>query len=227
MKVRFPPRWSRYFLPEYESDNYTFLKNNLREGMHVIDIGAHIGLFSVCCAKLTGPSGKIICFEPTPGTFAILKETIRLNKCRNITASEVAVGSKAGKATFYISNTFEGCNANSLVLNKKEAKGYEVAITTLDLVCSDHAVRPDLIKIDVEGAELEVLKGGDHTFKTIRPIIILGLHPSFIQVKGDSLAEIWELIKGYQYKVLLNGSEMDKKDFISQIDIFDVQCIPV
>jgi FkbM family methyltransferase len=196
--------------------------------MCVIDIGAHIGLFSVCFSQLAGPNGKIICFEPTPGTFSILKDTLRLNHCDNVTALQAAVGSAAGTATFYVSTVLKGCNANSLVLNKdkKEAKGYDVTISTVDLICQQYNVKPGLIKVDVEGAELDVLKGSSSTMKTIRPFFILGLHPVPIAMKGDSLKEIWDLIKDHKYKVMYNESEMSEADFISQPVIFDVRLFP-
>ena len=74
MKVRFPAKWSRYYENNYEADNYGFLKQAVKPGMDIMDIGAHIGLFSACSSQLTGPGGKIICIEPTPGTFSILKK---------------------------------------------------------------------------------------------------------------------------------------------------------
>ncbi len=229
MKVRFPPKWFRYFPGDYESDNYAFLKENIKEGMQVIDIGAHIGLFSVCTSQLTGPTGKIICFEPTPDTFSILKETLRINHCDNVIAQQAAVGVAPGKATFYISNELEGCNSNSLVLHKdkKQIEGYDVTITSIDALCSEYSLKPDLIKIDVEGAELDVLKGGINTLKTGRPLIILGLHPAFIAAKGDSLNEIWDLLKECRYQVIYDGSEITETDFIIQHALFDVRCLPV
>ena len=226
--VRFPPRWSRYFPGDYEADNYSFLEQQVKPGMDIIDIGAHIGLFSVCTAQLTGPKGNIICFEPTPGTFSILKETLRLNHCDNVTPVQAAVGATQGKTTFYISNAMAGCNSNSLVLNKDKAKAeaYDVAITTIDAVCADYNLNPGLIKVDVEGAELDTLKGGVGTMKTARPMFIVGLHPAFIKIKGDNLKQIWDLIKEHRYKVICDKTEMKEADFINQTNLFDVQLIP-
>src|ERR1700741_5332182 len=79
MKGRFPAKWSRYYESNYEEDTYNFLKGHIRPGMDIIDIGAHLGLFSTFCSKLTEGNGKIVCFEPTPGTFSILQQTLRLN----------------------------------------------------------------------------------------------------------------------------------------------------
>jgi FkbM family methyltransferase len=227
MKIRFTPRWSRYFKDNYEQENYQFVKDQVKQGMQIIDIGAHIGLFSVCTSQLVGPSGKIISFEPTLGTFDLLKNTLRLNDCTNVIPRDEAVGSTPGKATFYVSDAIAGCNSNSLVkINEKGQAGYEVTITTIDNICRDYNLKPGLVKIDVEGAELDVLKGATNTLKTARPLIILGLHPGFIKTKGDSLKEIWDVLTGNNYKVTLGGQEMSEHEFISQDDLFDVQLFP-
>jgi FkbM family methyltransferase len=119
-----------------------------------------LGLFSVTSSKLTGKEGKVICFEPTPKTFAVLKETLRLNHCENVTALQAAVSYKVGTATFYVSNENEDCNSNSLVKtsSEKEVKAYEVNLVTIDSITGGHSLNPSLIKIDAEGAELDVLK---------------------------------------------------------------------
>src|SRR5205085_12299575 len=103
-------------------------------GMHVLDIGAHIGVFSVCAEQLVGSDGKVLAFEPTPGTYKVLLSTLRLNKSSNVIALEAAVGEVEGKATFYISEMYDGCNDNSLVKDQKRsnAKGYEINVSTID-----------------------------------------------------------------------------------------------
>lgn len=223
MKIRFPARWSRYYEANYEAENYQFLRKHLRTGMDVIDIGAHLGLFSTYCSKLT--DGTIVCFEPTPGTFPILKKTLELNHCNNVTAVQAAVGDKNGTATFYVSYTAT-CNSNSLLKNKpdEELSAYEVKLLTIDSITPDHALEPSLIKIDVEGAELDVLKGGIETFRKFKPVLILSLHPEFIKIKGDSLEMIWDLLAEEKYEVRRDNNLMDKKNFCSLRDIFDVHC---
>jgi FkbM family methyltransferase len=225
MKVRFPAKWSRYYPGDYEVENYTFLQQHVKPGMQIIDIGAHIGLFSACSSRLTGPTGKIICFEPTPGTFSILKETLRLNHCDNVIAVQAAVSDKEGKATFYISST-EGCNSNSLIKNEWGGNpvGYDVKLVTIDSVVAANSIKPDLIKIDAEGAELDVLKGGIKTFKGHKPVLILGLHPAFITQKGDTLEAIWDLLESVPYKTKLDGKEISRQDFCSRDLLFDVHC---
>lgn len=228
IKVRFPARYSRYYNKNYETDNYLFLQQELEAGMQVIDIGAHIGLFSVCCSKLTGPGGRIICFEPTPGTFSILKDTLRLNHCSNVIARQAAVGSKKGTATFYVNHT-AGCNSNSLVRNTsgKDQFPCEVVLVTIDSIVAEYEMCPSLIKIDAEGAELDVLKGGIKTFKDHRPKLILGLHPVFIKQKGDSLEAIFDLLSESGYRISMAGKLLTKQDFCNHFLLFDVHCFPL
>jgi FkbM family methyltransferase len=227
MKVRFPAKWSRYYPHDYEAENYTFLQQQVKPGMQIIDIGAHIGLFSACSSQLAGPTGKIICFEPTPGTFAILKDTLRLNHCDNVTAVQAAVSEKEGNAIFYVSST-AGCNSNSLIKNEWGGNpvGYDVQLVTIDGVVAANSIKPDLIKIDAEGAEQDVLKGGVNTFKELKPVLILGLHPAFIREKGDSLEAIWDLLASIPYKLIMEGQEMTRENFCSRDLLFDVHCFP-
>jgi FkbM family methyltransferase len=225
MIIRFPARWSRYYEDYYEAANYNFLQQQLKPGMKVVDIGAHIGLFSACSSQLTGTQGKTICFEPTPGTFSILKKTLRLNHCDNVIAVQAAVADKEGKATFYISHT-AGCNSNSLVMNKpeKELSAYDVILVTLDSISAQYSFKPDLIKIDAEGAELDVLKGGYKTMHNHKPVLILSLHPHFIQQKGDSLEAIWDVLQSHNYKIELEEKTLTKESFCQHDLIFDVHC---
>jgi FkbM family methyltransferase len=225
MKVRFPTKWSRFYENNYEADNYGFLKQHVKPGMDIIDIGAHLGLFSACVSQLTGPQGKIICIEPTPGTFSILKKTLELNHCNNVTALEAAVSDKKGTATFYESHT-AGCNSNSLVKNRaeKDLSAYDVKLVTIDSITGEHSLKPSVIKIDVEGAELDALRGGVETFRLFKPVLILGLHPDFIKQKGDSLETIWDLLKSNQYEVIMGNKKMTKTDFCNHDLLFDVHC---
>ena len=225
-KIRFPLRWSRYYQSDYETDNYNFLKAQAKQGMDIIDVGAHIGLFSAVSSKLAGTGGKIICFEPTPGTYEILLQTLKLNKCQNVIPVQGAVSSKKGTAVFYVSET-AGCNSNSLVRNKsdKEIKGYDVELFTIDGIVDQYSLKPGLIKIDAEGAELDVLLGAPDTFRQYKPVLILGLHPAFISQKGDNLEKIWDLLLQFGYRVKENDNHLTKTEFCGRTELFDVHCV--
>src|SRR2546421_5552667 len=78
-EIRFPARWSRYYEPDYEPHTFSFLRQQCRPGGIVLDIGAHIGLFSIAMARWVSPSGKVFSFEPCSTTREVLQETVRLN----------------------------------------------------------------------------------------------------------------------------------------------------
>ena len=72
--VKLPSRYFRYFTENYEDENFSFLQKVAKPGHVVIDIGAHLGLFSVRAAQLVGDNGKVFAFEPAPSTFLLLKK---------------------------------------------------------------------------------------------------------------------------------------------------------
>ena len=224
-KVRFPARWSRYYQADYEEANYNFLRAQVKPGINIIDVGAHIGLFSVASSKLAGTAGKIICFEPTPDTYAVLLQTLKLNHCHNVTPVQGAVSYKRGRAVFYASE-MPGCNSNSLVRTRSgKEKEYEVELFTIDGIADQYSLKPGLIKIDAEGVELDVLQGALDTFRQYKPVLILGLHPSFISQKGDSLEKIWDLLEQSGYRVKENDNYLTKPEFCGHTGLFDVHCI--
>ncbi|HMW67749.1 MAG TPA: FkbM family methyltransferase, partial [Chitinophagaceae bacterium] len=101
---------------------------------------------------------------------------------------------------------------------------YNVNITTIDDIVNAFQLHPDLIKIDAEGAELDVLKGGIKTLNEKKPILILGLHPKFIKQKGDSIEAIWEILMAAHYKIEMEGREVTKETFCNSELLFDIHC---
>jgi FkbM family methyltransferase len=223
-----PIRYSRFFSKNYETDNMEFLRNNVSEGMTMIDIGAHIGLYTIAMGKIVKGNGTIYSFEPTPATFKVLQKNIHINKMNNIVRPiNKAVSDREGTTTFYINDT-DVCNSNSLAsnYNNKKGNGINVALTSIDkLVETENISFIDIIKIDAEGAEYSVLKGSEKTLRQFRPKIILGLHPKAIENFGDSLIVIYDFISTLGYKITYENKIMSKEVFIKKRDIFDVRLI--
>ena len=78
-RVKLPARWYRSFPHDYEAGNFIFLRKHLREGNVALDVGAHVGLYSVAMAQVVGSSGKVHPFEPSPVTRAELERIVRMN----------------------------------------------------------------------------------------------------------------------------------------------------
>lgn len=225
-EVRFPARWSRYYESDYETETFRFLRENLRPGQVAFDVGAHLGLFSVVMARLVGDAGRVFSFEPTPKTFEILKETVRLNGCEEIVEVHAKAVSRAtGTATFYDTGA-EGSNANSLIQTAHSRTGLTVETTSVDDFASERKLSINCIKIDVEGAERDVLLGAERTFLNDRPAASLGLHPPFLGDAGAALSEIWKLLRKYRMNVWYKGHAVEERWFCEQRDLFDVHLFP-
>lgn len=224
--IKFPARWSRYYEAEYEPETFKFFREHLKQGATVLDIGAHIGLFSVITARLVGESGKIFSFEPTPFTRNVLTEVVKLNDCSKVVEVRgEAVSACSGKTVFFDTGDTIS-NANSLVKTERSKNETEISMISVDEFVKDRNLTIDCLKIDVEGAELDVLCGAKETFLKMRPVARLGLHPLVITQNGQTLEEIWEALAEYKMKVIYDGNEIEKKWFCEQRYLFDVNLLP-
>lgn len=224
--IRFPARWSRYYEAEYEPETFRFFRSSVKAGNTVLDIGGHIGLFAVVAGRLAGPTGKVYSFEPTPFTRSVLTRVIQLNGLENIVeVRPEAVSSESGETVFFDTGDTIS-NANSLVRTERSRGEIPVRVTSVDDFSAERGLRVDVMKIDVEGVELDVLSGARATILEQRPLIRLGLHPPFIAKNGQSLRQIWDLLDEYAMTVHFDGAEVTRDWFCSQELLFDVELRP-
>lgn len=224
-KLKLPVRYMRYFPADYEAENFAFLRANVSQGDVVLDIGAHIGLFATAAASLVGQSGKVYAFEPAPATSAVLKETIRINQiAERVTIVNAAMGKETGTITFFVSET-EADNSNSLVAYKedRELKGIPVMVSTIDAFAAEQGLSSiRFIKIDVEGAEYDALKGGLDLLRRCKPFCILAIHPEPILKKGDRLEDIYDCVQELGYQIHYNGKPISREAFIANREMIDL-----
>jgi len=224
--VKFPARWSRYYEAEYEPETFRFFREHLKPGGTVLDIGAHIGLFSVVAGRLVGETGKVFAFEPTPFTRGVLSEVVVLNDCADVVEVRgEAVSSKTGETVFFDTGDIIS-NANSLVKTERSKTEIPITLISVDEFVKEKAIKVDCLKIDVEGVEMDVLLGAKETFLEHRPVARLGLHPPFIVQNGQSLDEIWAILEGYEMQVIFEGKPAEKNWFCSEPALFDVNLLP-
>lgn len=149
-----------YFYGGYEEGTINIMKKNLRNGDIFVDVGANIGLMSLAASRFVGKEGAVFSFEPEPEIFAILQSNINLNKAANINAYNAALGSTKGKATIYTNLDVSRGAASLIKPPQKNCEGKEVLVETLDeFALNNNLTNIRMLKIDVEGWELEVLKG--------------------------------------------------------------------
>ena len=224
--IRFPARWSRYYESDYEPETFRFFRENVKSGETVLDIGGHMGLFAVVTAMLVGESGKVFSFEPTPFTRSVLQEVVDLNGVADtVEVRSEAVSSKRGETVFFdTGNTLSV--ANSLVKTELSKTEIPIKLISVDEFTAERGLTVNCLKIDVEGAEMDVLVGARETFLNQRPVARLGLHPQFIVQNGQSLDDIWQVLAEYDLNVVFEGKAVEKAWFCSQDNLFDVNLIP-
>ncbi len=140
-----------------------------KEGDTVVDVGAHIGRYTIIASKRVGPRGKVIAIEAHPANYEILGQNIELNKLNNVTALNYAVHSNRTVVKLYEPGQEEGFTIYNTIMTdrtlaSKNQNYIEVKADTLDSLLLENGIKKvDWIKIDVEGAELEVLRGASNT----------------------------------------------------------------
>jgi FkbM family methyltransferase len=158
------------WLGMYEYEKQELFRQVIRPGDVVYDIGANVGFYTLLASVLVGPSGKVISFEPLPRNLSLLRRHIRLNALANVEVFEGAVSSRRGTARF----DAEGLPEMGHLSDRGQ---FEVKVFQLDELVADGRIPPPkVMKIDVEGAELDVLEGARDTLRIHRPVILLATH---------------------------------------------------
>lgn len=227
--LRLPTRFYRFFPDNYEKDNFKFVFDQVKPGDTVLDCGAHIGLFAVIASQATGSHGKVYAFEPSPTTNKLLQKSIAINKAGGIiTPFQNAIGGEVGTTTFFVSDG-QADNSNSLVQYKEDRPlhGISINVITIDSFVQQQKLhKVNFIKIDVEGAEYDALKGCAVTLATYKPACILAIHPDAVKAKGDSLAQIYDLVLQLNYNPYYNNKLITKEAFCSHTDLLDLHLLP-
>lgn len=205
---------SLYYNGTYEAGTLYILSKCLQKGNTYLDIGSNLGLMALYASKCVGPNGKVFAFEPEPGTFKLLKQNITLNGFTNVQPIPLALGSAKNTAMIFNSQTNSG--AASLIPSKKlTGQQSKIQVETLDDFICEKPIRPiRMIKIDVEGWELEVLKGGKKILsRADAPILCVEcskLHPMY----GGTTEDIYTFVSDinhYQIYRLARGKERASK----------------
>ena len=131
--------------------------NEVRPGDTVIDLGAHIGYYTLLLARLVGPSGRVIAFEPDPANFELLQRNVEGNGYRNVTLCPLAVSDRCGRAQLY--RSADNAGDHRLHASPEARASVLVETVSLDHFFRDYAGRVDLVKMDVQGSEGAALEG--------------------------------------------------------------------
>jgi FkbM family methyltransferase len=198
-----------YVTGEYEPDTARLMRRRLQAGETMIDVGANIGYFTVAAALAVGPEGRVVAFEPAAATRHLLEENVRLNGLANVTVRDEALAATQSEAALYL-----GPQQDTGLASLRPLPGSSRAIVRQapfdDLWPAAHRVA--LVKIDVEGAELAVLRGMAGLLERDHPDVIVEVTDRFLRELGASAPALFEFLtaRGYRAFQIRAGASLHR-----------------
>jgi FkbM family methyltransferase len=205
----------------YEPATANLLTQFLGPGDVYVDVGAHVGFFSMMAAALVGPSGRVIAFEPDADNFRSLGENASLNGGANVVCVNSAVGEREGEALFYENADNDGGHAlwdpglhpfNRQSRERQRTR--RLPMTTLDTALAGLKVQSvKALKIDTEGAEVQVLKGGARSLAAPGPRLLICENNEFGLAKlGTSSTELRQALERLGFSVSVQGEDGELRE---------------
>lgn len=194
----------------YEPFETALFRRLLKPGMVVLDIGANVGYYTVIAAHLVGATGRVVAFEPEPTNVSFLNKNIKSNMLTQATVRAMAVAERAGRMTLNISATNKG--NHSLVSTRAQSKQFtssiEVPVERVDDALAEvHITNVDIIKIDVEGAEMLAFAGMQQTLTQPDMAICMEFYPELLRRAGSKPEALLVLIQKNGFEIY----EMNEK----------------
>jgi len=191
---------TRFLRGKYGDIEYDVMDGIIKPGHVVLDVGAHIGYFTLLASHMVSrvgnTEGKVFSFEPLPMNLAYLKRHLRTNRIKNVKVFPAAVGFEDCWKSFNIA----GGSGRGSLSNHAEGNYLRVRVLSLDsLFDRGEITEPDFIKMDIEGAEGEALKGARKMLDACRPTILLSVHGQLVQYECETLLK--EI--GYQWSYIM------------------------
>ena len=233
LKIRIPQSGSGsliYYQGFSEPETADFMFRFLQPGMVLVDVGAHIGEYTLLAASTVKESGEVHAFEPQSKLFPLLNENVQLNNFNHVTLNRVAVSDRIGKIEFEV---FDEPSVSSIrkqvaTTEKKNAELVSVPSISLDEYWQDQNRKIDLIKIDVEGAEKLVFEGAKQLLElppSEAPTWVFEYAPKSYALFNYQAQELLDLLRsfGYQiYQYFGNGNIVDFSDTNSRSGIINL-----
>ena len=194
---------------EYESSTIKLIKNEIKKGMKVFDLGANIGLFTLHFSRLVGNEGHVYAFEPDPELFETLQTNVTLNELNNVSIFPFAVSNKSGDANFSINPLQDGDNRlNSTTRTENIIK---IKTISLDDFYEKNKVIADFLKMDVQGSEPKVFEGMKKLLKLNPNLkIITEFYPEAIVDLGLSPRNFLEMLENAEFTIREIPNDVNK-----------------
>ena len=209
-----------YFLDYSDQNGINFLKKTLQKGDYFLDIGANIGGFSLVASKLVGDNGKVFAFEAVEHIKRRLDDNIKRNKLKNITVVKGAVFDKNTELELFLSNK-KNSGMSSILRHTNESglKETVMGIRIDDFFKNEKIPKIKLIKLDIEGAEINAITGMAETLSRYKPIVLMEISDGIISNSSYEKDSIFTLMKTFNYicqSIDKQGNIIDTKE--NQVD---------
>jgi len=197
-----PEQLKVYFFGHYHERYEAALVQRLLSDDDVFwDIGANVGYFTLVAAAALVNHGQIAAFEPGENAYARLVENLGLNPYRNVKTFNLAVSDREGEAVLHVSGDIADSSASLYEPGQAQARGQACRTVALDHFLRAEGLRPpNLIKLDVEGAELAVLQGARELLAHTPPLFLMEMEEKNLAAAGASKAAIAQVLTGYGYR---------------------------
>jgi FkbM family methyltransferase len=172
--------------------------------MTFVDVGAHLGLYSLFAAKLTGPEGNVLALEPSSREFQKLQSNVAINGLRNVRPLRIAASNHNSEAELHVAvDPDSGKNTLGAFGYETQLRCSEVVRTERldDIVEKEGLSRLDVLKMDIEGAELLALEGAVQTLDRFRPTLLLELSDRTLSGQGCSSSQVWEFLTQRGFRI--------------------------
>lgn len=208
------------WLGRFERAEQSFLRSAIRPGTVVFDVGANIGVYTLMFARLTGPTGKVYAFEPSPRAFERLQHTVSKNNLQQVIVERFALGREEAHLPLNVTGDLGFSSFGVPVEGAAISEQHSVSVTTLDAYCSERGIEAiDLLKMDVEGYELHVLGGAIEMVerRSIREMVI-EYNLQAQMNNGFGIPDLVDSIRAHGFDVSAIG-ESGREPFIFTEDI--------
>jgi FkbM family methyltransferase len=194
-------------LARFEPATVRVLRAAIRPGDVVFDVGANIGFFATLFSRWVGTEGRVIAVEPEPANLVLLRHNLESNRCDNVTVCECAVGSEPGLSPFSMDEATgatghlgRSTTAGEVAVGTGKLQLIEMRVETIDRLVAIQGVTPRVMKLDIEGGELDAIDGASRTLASGRPVIVSELTgergPDAVGLLARLGYRIWDLESG-------------------------------
>lgn len=211
------------FGPKKNEKIVPVIYGHVKPGGVVIDVGAHSGYFTICLSDAVGATGKVYAFEASPVIYTELRETMDENGLNNVIAINKAISDETGQIDFFLAP-----NWKSEVSSMRFGDGEKI---TIDAVTLDATIPEgeaiSFVKIDVEGAEMRVLRGMDSIIRRDHPVLVIEITEPWLRELGNSSGQVFEFLHMHGYKIYEIRDEDCIEVITPPLKQIDALCIPM